>query len=300
MAFLIVGIPDVIFDRVMSRVRADLKGQALFASPLRKNSAGNYAVDLEACDRALQSVSKALRADPQCLAGGLGVVILRRPWEQPRFSDFYFPFGLVRHAVSENANIGGRRLKEVANATSRAVTETCRILIGPIKAARNRYESTAGKTRALLPIKNFSSPVLRDGLVRLSEELPYSDDPKKMLKEFDEALSELVPSRRERDHGAYFEDAANKWFKMPGRALHGRVRILAEDSPSAKGAGAHILRCHLAAKLRLGGTVIEGFHFDCTAKGKALVGDFEICHSITSRYHGRPHLNIYVNDFIRA
>lgn len=302
MAFLIVGIADIFFDEAVKKIKADLKGQAIFAAPLRRNIAGNYSVAQSDCEKALGSIKKAIVGDPASLNDGLGVVVLRRPWEDQRFAELFFPFGLVRHVVTAAPVQRGRLAREVANSTAKAVAQSIRSLLEPIGAVKNRFDTTSGRTRMLLPLKNFQCPVLRDEILDLSRQLPTAADPKALLRNFDDRLDASVPLRRDAAKGSYFEDGKGTWFKTPGRALHGKVWLeqLATGHAKVSGADAHGDSCHLSAKLRLGGVIADGFHFDCTAGNGRLAGDFEICHAFTARFRGDPHLNIYVNDFIRA
>ena len=80
-------------------------------------------------------------------------------------------------------------------------------------------------------------------------------------------------------------------FKSPGRELHGHVY---------KSTPPHSERCFLGGKIRLGGAVRDGFHYDCVKARKVLYGGtFIDCHCQEVTIPHRSHLDVFPNDFIR-
>jgi hypothetical protein len=57
--------------------------------------------------------------------------------------------------------------------------------------------------------------------------------------------------------------------------------------------------CFLNARVRLGGFYADGFHYDCMRRKARYEGRFANCHNVEANYTGRPHLNVYPNDYIR-
>jgi hypothetical protein len=105
--------------------------------------------------------------------------------------------------------------------------------------------------------------------------------------------------RFEEDHpfqkdgrGGIFESPKGVKFKSPPRdQFHGKRSN--QKTPE------HADSCFLNARVRLGGFFADGFHYDCTRGKSAYSGRFKNCHKAEADYAGRPHLNVYPNDFIR-
>lgn len=57
--------------------------------------------------------------------------------------------------------------------------------------------------------------------------------------------------------------------------------------------------CLFNGLLRIGGAIRDGFHYDCTRSGGKYAGDFANCHNEIISKAGKPHLNVYPNDYIR-
>lgn len=300
--FLIVGLPDAFFDRAMNKIRPSLSGHTIIASPLRRNTSGNYSITDRDCYQGIESAAKLTKGGVQKFSKGFGVILLRRPWETPKHEELFFPFGLTRSVSSAPPPATGRLLNEIANTTVKAIVEACVSLLGPIAAVRNRIETTNGRTRLLLPTKHFRNEAYKGALAQFSAQIAVSSQPKDAARAFDESLSGKILMRRADGHGSYFLDSGNTWFKSPGRAMHGKPwGDIEKTTPDDRGDNErrHVATCHLSGCLRIGSFIDDGFHFDCTAGGGRLVGEFENCHDFSRRYKGRPHLNIYANDFIR-
>jgi hypothetical protein len=287
------GIPYIYYDRFMElaiRQLRDCEFTGLGLLPIR----GGYSITEEYCDELLETLVRFAEHRPECLSDGLGVLLLKRPWEHQEFEHRFSPFAFCVSAKIDAA------LREQGEGRKRAANEYAgaSIRLGG-KILRRQQEITRflsdqlRRTPAMLPVRSFRSNYLQDFLRTVCEGLKGGEPVASVVEK--ELASFLNAHPRRRDgKGFIFEDDAGVYFKSPPRNLFHGSRPL---RPNENG---HNNNCFLTSRLRLGGYYLDGFHYDCTRKGRQLAAELENCHDERRSYTGRPNLNIYPNDFIRS
>lgn len=292
MLFFVCGVPKDFFGRFQSNISKVFgDGHRVIARPTAPRSDGRYCPSAAEADEAISQYCGELEANRRFAASGCGVLLLRSSGEDissalERFRPYALPatVDLPTPTVTVGPH-GSKCFREMTKSLADS-------LIGLRRALRTmvtEFEARRNRSPLLLPIRNFESDVLQQEINGLFDNLSNHPDPRERVGN--------ACSRIERSHpfskvnGKGFSDKRDVRFKMPGRALHG--------SKSSVGAG-HQEQCLINEHLRLGGFIAQGHHFDCVyGENGRLSGEFPNCHDGVTEAVGRPHLNIYPNDFVR-
>jgi len=284
------GIPDLYYDRlteIVPRRFPDIVFTGISLKPLNSR----YEIDSDYCDELVETLALYCQNRPECMSEGLGVVLLRRPWESRTFQEKFWPFALCQSvAVDIRQSNRGEGRKRAANLYAERAIETARRVNKKVKSLTMIYQTELRRTPLLLPIRSFASPILRELFLDLHDSLqsprPVADAVRTATQQFSSQYE-----RRPDGRGSVFIDDSKVQFKAPPRnVFHGH-------RPTKANENGHNVGCFINARIRLGGYYADGFHYDCT-RGSCLEGQFSNCHDYSAKYRGRPHLNIFPNDFI--
>ena len=150
-----------------------------------------------------------------------------------------------------------------------------------------------------LPVRNFRSDIVRPTIETLFTELGHSDDPAAAIDAAIKAILSYHPVSRipyeECNHTSdlkkpYFRDDRRLRFKSPGGDLHGLMLEVADG---------HNKACLLSSRVRIGGPIISGMHYDCDYFPDLKVNDiFANCHDQPTRAKKTSHANIAPSDAV--
>lgn len=290
MLFLLCGVPASYFPRVMSIVKKRLANHDFLALPLKASVAGTYSINDAHIEQSLANLAKYIESDHTKVSEGVGLVTLLRPWEPDRGVDSFFPFLLPAIARTyERPRDSG----VVVNQHATSIVQAAEGLLQPIKEIKGVLRDRLRRTPLLLPLRSFRADELTDLLQQTFRELPSAQNPKEFLRQACEKFENRFPFLRHDDgiQPAFMNDR-EMIFCAPGRhILHGRKTAIGEVS--------HTIRCFLNARLRLGGMIADGFHYDCVKRKGKHTGNNPNCHDALVDCEGSKYLNMYPNDFIR-
>ncbi len=292
MLFLFGGIPEIYYERFADRAMRELGGDRFAGLPLYPSSGQAYSLDHDYCDDLIKTLVAYIEGRPDALNQGLGVVLLLRPWEQNQFETDFWPFALCKTLyVNERISRDGIGAQRVANKYAATAISAATRLRKPVRALNAEYETRLRRTPLLLPMRHFSSQHLQDLVAETLEAVRNVGIPADAIKAACTRFESHHPYKKH-GRGGCFKSGLGVEFKAPGRnSFHGR-RALTKAS-------GHNEACFLNARVRLGGSLPDGFHYDCTRGNFVYAGTFRNCHDAEAAYRGRPHLNVYPNDFIR-
>lgn len=289
MLFLL-GIPKALFRDVVQAVAKSLPGD--FVSGLPFDGAGRPSASyFEDCFDTLVAFHNGR---PQCFEKGLAVLALQffGGGDFSAAASSFFPFALFK-IVDHKA-----RLALTGNQMLRDKNELIRIFSAEAKRTvklKNRVttylHSRSNRTPLLLPVRHFGGDEVTDLVTRAWTSLPSATDPNGLFEQLERVFEERYPFHKKKNSSGFFVNANSVEFRSPGRDLHGVTHANSGD---------HNHLCFLNGSLRIGGQIRTGFHYDCCQRdGKPHGGTFMGCHAQDLRRHGKPHLNVYSNDYIR-
>lgn len=293
MMILCGGVPDVYVERFRTRSRTERPEHYFATRPLRPDASGRYFLNDQHKDELLQTLESEVDNQTGILNDGLGVILVLRPWETiGSFADDFFPFALCAVVQMSGRPISkGREARITANQITSDILVVADKLYRTCKLMTSELQSRRRRTPILLPIRHFNSEELTNLLLEIWKNLYTQDDKAEYIlgrcSEF-EKKHQFLPSRK---GGGFFVNDRGIQFRSPRRALHGFRRHVKEKD--------HKADCFYNAALRLGGGISSSVHYDCTRNGKEYSGCFLNCHDAKDYYEGKPHLNVYSNDFIR-
>ena len=198
----------------------------------------------------------------------------------------------LAHAATRATHKRGEAAKQVANIYAASAISAAKRLRKGIGALTTEFSTRLRRTPLLLPIRRFGSDHLVTLLSSTGEAIKGDHVPSDVIKDACLDFERKHPYAKAGMRQGRFENLAGVEFVAPGRADHHGRRAL-------KVGNGHNEACYLNARLRLGGAFADGFHYDCTRQRRAYSGIFGNCHDAEASYTGRPHLNVYPNDFIR-
>lgn len=292
MLFIVAGLPAPFFERFEQLIQIVFgKGNLVIRKPLRLSTGGRYELNANHADQLIEELSKRITNDPAITTEGCGLIVLAQDMRHARhFTERFYPFVLGCHVPLPTPLVtlgtpGRITLNRVASAVANAIPS----LRAAVTAVNTELSCRWSRTPLQLPLRNFSSKVLNPEIERLFWSLVQSQAPEPDIHRACQAIEREHPFSTE--EGRSFWDRRSKRFKMPGRALHGDAKAVGAD---------HRPECLIAGRLRLGGSVRDGFHFDCFQGAKGVLkGRFPDCHGASATWTGKPHLNIAPSDFIR-
>jgi hypothetical protein len=294
MMILFGGIPDIYYERLRERALIELAEHKFTGVPLRASAAGRYAINRQYCEELIRTLVAFIQGRPSCLERGLGVVLILRAWEQNRFESLFLPFALCKSvAINVSIRTSGEGAKRSANGYASHALSAAKRLSKPLAAMTSEFETRLRRTPLLLPIRHFASEHLIALVVDTLRGMNDSSNPSEKIRELCNRFETFHPYRKGGRRQGYFSSRAGVDFVAPGRQIFHGTRV--QGIPEGHNEG-----CYLNARVRLGGFYSDGgFHYDCTRAGASHAGTFKNCHDAEAAYVGRPHLNVYPNDFIR-
>jgi hypothetical protein len=288
---VLVGVPESYVNSVEAKLRSSLTGCVPLSIPSKPKGGGWIELSIQdakiVADKLLDHESHSEGA----LADGCCVIALAS--EQSNVDDFasYLEPTLIvgKQWLPIPLRTIGSPGRIAANKLAKSVVRVARKLKVAVNDVQNEFTNRLTRSPLHLPIRNFESDIYGSALNRLARLLGQVDSPSDLLKE---ACLEIEASHPFRASGRRrsFVDNGNKRFAMPGRDLHGLTH---RGDP-------HNAMCVLSSKLRLGGALADGFHFDCVRNDNDRLEAFlQNCHDAFEWKKGAPHINIGCNDGLR-
>ena len=291
MIFLVGGISPDHFGSVQGRwEQAVGPGNLVVSAPLRLSGFSDRRAALDAHVKDLVDKAAAvLEKDRRKADGGLASIFLQEnPEDLERIADAMFPFAVTSPAqVVRRAH--GSAVKGMPNLILDAVRSAVPKARAAVRVMQVELQQRSNTCPFMLPLRNFRSKTLSPDLTELANVLRTTDQPEFVVAEARRKMLERHPMERAGGEHRYFADDADVRFKMPGRHLHG----------VANAGQGHSSRCFISGMFRLGGRLIDGFHYDCSKESGRLSGTRGNCHD-EARDHSGRYLNISPNDYIRA
>jgi hypothetical protein len=293
MMFLFGGIPRIYYSRFRERASKELAGDSFAGLPLYPVGE-SYAIDVAYCRELVQTLVAYVEQRPNCLDAGLGVVLLRRDWEKAPVEDQFWPFALCKTTiVSGYISKSGEGAKRVANDYATEAVKAASSLRKAVRAMTGEFQTRLRRTPLLLPVRHFGTPDVRGLLTETTVAARNADNPTEAILEACRRFEAQFPFTRTGKKKGGFSSRKGVRFESPARdGFHGK-RASKKSAPHDEG-------CFLNSRVRLGGFFADGFHFDCSVPNAIYSGRFSNCHNKENAYVGRPHLNVYPNDFIRG
>ncbi len=293
MLFIVGGLTRPHWDRLKKRTDEIIPlGDLLIGKPITGRSLSASLTNGYA-DELIEYLSDHLRQRPQDADQGVGLLFgTPIPAQAAAFASRFFPFLLTQHFLAPDKVEGTE--KEQSQQFNKLRPHLAAAAVGlrrAVAAMQQEIVKQRNRTPLLLPLLNFRSEHLESTLQHLANSLPAADNPTRALSDACLRFRKSHPMISESGQQSFFQDARDVSFKSPGRHCHGNIvgQAMAD----------HDSTCYVRGILRLGAQVAEGFHYDCT-KGKApFQGEFPNCHGAVAKQIGKPHLNIFPNDFIR-
>jgi len=231
---------------------------------------------------------------PNCFEKGLVIIVYKDYLNQniDKFTSEFYPFALVQE-VSLNRHFArsGSKLREDKNKIKRGAISVAKSSIKIRNQITSYLQSRCNRTPFLLPIRHFGEIEVAKLIEDAWSSTTGEDNIHEKFDELARGFEQKFPFKKVKKGAAgWFENKKSIEFRPPGRHLHGVVR------PNVDG---HKLECFFNGTLRIGGQINPGFHYDCTNSGGSHAGQFRNCHDELVNKAGKPHLNVYPNDFIR-
>lgn len=293
MFFCFVGIPDVFADRFRARFIKEMSGHQSTLVPLRMDHNRAYRLNVDHLRASLESFVNYSNKRAGCFDKGAAVVTMKYRWDTvPEIRSFFFPYAPVALLeISEPFAVSGNKAAVQANKLISDLLALARSLIRPVEYLSAELRSRLKRSPILLPLRRFDAPELVSLLDEVSDHMTRASNGD-FIRAACDRFEQSYPYQRAGRRTGKFVNPRGVDFSMPGRALHGNLWEGERKD--------HTEFCILNSRIRLGAAYDGGFHFDCTARGKAYAGDLDNCHDAREPYRGRPHLNVYPNDYIRG
>jgi hypothetical protein len=292
MMFLFGGIPNICHDRFRERAIRELKGDFFTSLPLLPSSDRTYAINHSYCAELIRTLVAYVEGRPNCLDSGLGVVLVLREWETGTpFEANFWPFALCKTTPVDAITSRKAAGPHGANVYAATAISAAHKLRKPVSALTTEFTTRLRRTPLLLPVRHFGSSRLQDLMVEIRENVRTSASPAEAISTACSRFEAVHPYTKH-GRGGSFESAKGVRFAAPGRnEFHGSRPLKKPED--------HKESCFLNARTRLGGFFADGFHYDCTHGQGPYKGRFRDCHDQEGWHTGKPHLNVFPNDFIR-
>jgi hypothetical protein len=293
MMFLFGGIPDIYYERFKARAVKELHPDQFAGVPLYAGTGRTYQITTQYCRDLIDTLGRYVEGHPNCLENGVGVVLLMRQWERQSFESQFWPFAIcVERRIDEPLSTRGEAAKKAANGYASAAFRAANQIRKPVGALVGELQDRLRRTPLLLPVRHFGSPHLGRLIEEACVAVRAAADPAQAIRQACGRFENHHPFVKVGKKQGAFTNGGGVQFTAPGRHdFHGRR--------GARRQGEHTDYCFLSARTRLGGPFQDGFHYDCTRGATRYGGRFSNCHDAEGDYQGRPHLNVYPNDFIR-
>lgn len=278
-------------ERLQERARRELADDSFVFLPLRPSRQG-YIVTQDYCFDLTGATSDYVNGRRSSIDHGVCTVMLLRPEEKDVFRHHFSLFSVYGSVHSGETTVpSGAQGRRNANREISRVFGHSRKLLPAVRAVNSELTTRMRRTPLLLPLRHFGNKELRNLIEDISENLTSQSDRDGYIRSRCTEFERAYPFQKT-GKGGRFQSGSGVVFNAPGRALHGHF--------SRSESGSHQPLCELTARARLGGRIQNGFHYDCSRSQGEYSGVFENCHGASSNYVGRPHLNVYPNDFIRV
>jgi hypothetical protein len=243
-------------------------------------------------DYYLQQLARRIGEEKPTQDIGVGIICADYGESTSAFLDAFFPFAIV-------ATVDPIYLNVVAKHERRKALTT---YVSSLAAAAEEIRSRIAVVRdvlsgnnfspLLLPLRNFRSAQLSEGIRHLFDALGTTDNVRAALEGLENTLSRRHPRRNMQDANrtAYFEDDRSLRFKSPGKDKHAMARRQGEQHSSS---------CFIGARTRLGGPIGHAFHYDCDYERGGLDRIYTNCHGADVALPRVTHANIAPNDYVR-
>lgn len=284
----IAGLPKQHFDDVIKSIVKSVPGETITGLP----AIGSRLLSADYIVECFDTLEAFHAGRPNCFDRGLCVIGVAQTGESfSSVSEHFFPFALTSEVrfprtYSSSPSQSRRDKNELSRFLEAHVKRQVRI-----RNDINQYlQSRTNRTPMLLPLRHFGEKELDSAVKAAWQTLPHSKAPVAELEAICKDFEERFPFSKRSGRSGLFANSRDIWFTLPGRDLHA--------SAHSEAIG-HAKQCFLNGVLRVGAAIRQGFHYDCTKKGDKHSGTFSNCHGETVTKSGKPHLNVYPNDFIR-
>lgn len=247
-------------------------------------------------DYFLNKIVENISKQPASKDIGVGLIYVRRSGEQQAFLKSFFPFSTVVPVEPFFPNVLEKYLRR--NAILEYIRQIERVAsdLGTRMSLVRDKLSGQNFSPLTLPIRNFKSGRLCAALWRVFSELGTASEPAKILTQACDEIVKLHPLIRgpgpewHKKKQLFFCDERGLKFGSPGREKH----AIARDCPNG-----HKHSCLISGRVRLGGPIVAGFHYDCSYNRGNVDKIFLNCHGQKVSTVRREYVNIAPNDFIR-
>lgn len=286
MMIFILGLTSAHYADVVAAVVRSLPGEMVAGLP----ALGKPMLTNKYAEECLETIVKFYSGRQNCFKRGLSIIVVSQAGESAAgISLEFFPFSLIKEVCFP------RQYSVTGAQSSRDKNELIRLLVAEAKrqtkiknSINTYYSSRINRTPLLLPLRHFGESQLRDVIKKVWKDLPVSEDSVGVLEGACRSFEAHFPfSKKGGSKTGNFANGRDVWFSTPGRHLHGPASL------------SHANICFLNGILRIGGAIEDGFHYDCTKRGDTHEGTFENCHGELVKKSGKPHLNVYPNDYVR-
>lgn len=284
----IIGLPQQHHSHVLKTLPRALKDE--YITGIKLNRRASLEEIFEEC---LDTLIEFHRGRSDCFKKGLLVVGVTQPGEEiQEILSKFFPFALTKEInFPRKYSTSSAQARRDGNALFAILEKEIKHQVKIRNRITSFLGSKAARTPILLPLNHFGEDDLINFISQTWKKASEASDIQVFLDEESKKFETKFPFKKKNgSRTGFFQNSKDVWFRPPGRDLHG------SSYPKAPG---HLTTCFFNAILRIGGAIKDGFHYDCTKGGSRHVGTFQNCHGDSVQMSGRPHLNVYPNDFIR-
>lgn len=221
---------------------------------------------------------------------GIGLAYVNYGGQREQFLRDFFPFAATTPIDPFYPETWERKSRRAERAKAiKSVIEAIDKLRGKMRMMRDVL-SGQNFSPLTLPVRNFESEVLRSQIGATFDALRAEDVSRDTILNSTATILTKHPLRKSEDHKPFFEDDRGLRFRSPGSANHGVVRVV--------GIG-HTASCLINGRVRLGGPLRAGFHYDCDHERGGLKATYPNCHDVQQASANGAYVNISPNDAIR-
>lgn len=291
MLCVLAGIPNAFVNKVEATLRKRLTGCVPLSAPATPAGGGWLSLSLGDAKALSERLVNHLAHNDKALSGGCCVIAFASlggnvddfiRYLEPTFiaETIWLPVPLT--TIGKPGEIAANRM-------ANEVVDKASSLMAAVREVQSELSNRLTRTPLHLPMRNFTSEIFVDTIVSLARSLSQTKSHSCSIKAACEKIETAHPFRSQGNRRS-FSDNDHKRFLMPGRELHGLAH---RGLP-------HNAMCVLSSRLRFGGALPDGFHFDCVRnENDCLEGALPNCHDAAENMKGKPHVNIGPNDGLR-